>query len=455
MSMWAGIANAYKDAEAARERQAERDYRTSRDEIADERYNQEISYRDKRDSIEDKRYNDKLISERMEKLIEAGLSPASTRSSGKSGRSTPTAQDLIESSERLAYRIGEEIEDPIIEDWFNRTNPAHHDAALKHAKAVEAATGEPYDWTNLPMDFAIISETGGNVDEINEAIRNGTLNVGDTETYLSTLGNIRVPRTTVAEPVAPKATDLTERAKAEEGILTMVARMGLQAADDSELYAYADAYGAEPNPANAHAMIQAAQKAGVLDRVIQSNVKFKQYGPELFSPYFADEPLGEPAVATETAVEPEITPVTGGQAVEMGEVTPEFVDPSQAPDFVPADEEALARNFDALSRQGNLEPVVKAYLEGRMAKSDVERLDNRLGGAGAFAYMVKLLELGQEASRGDRKKEVSVVKPTGPAVGVDEGSRGARSERRGAERAPVEVGETPEKRGSRKDRRAK
>lgn len=385
MSFWVGIAEGFKDAEAANERQMERDYRLEQDKKADERYQSERDYRTDRDRISDQRYEqqrqDQLDALRIERMIKLGLgkpSTGGTGSGGKSkGKSGGTADELVAESIRLQDRIENDDNASMeVVQWFDSVDPATRAAAMGFIRSQEKNTGVPYNLDNLVDDFRIISQTGGNEDEIRKRIETGELDVANPDDFIEAMQSIKPLLTVTSVPTATSAYDTAEAARVREQVPQIVMdRLRMDPAAASKL----QEFDLMENPENARIeLLQYAAQTGLLQKALDSNPVYSRYKDQ-FDPFLSENPLNAPIgggmaqEGTQTQANPQQDAMS--EPVQDPVVTQTEQATRQAP--TPQTEEEAYRDVMKVLDANNviLDEVYEAWLQGQDFTKDFQEAD--------------------------------------------------------------------------------
>lgn len=365
MSFWVGIAEGFKDAEAANERQMERDYRLEQDKKADERYQVERDYRTERDRISDQRYEqqrqDQLDALRIERMIKLGIGGTSTGGTGSGGRSkADPADELVKESLRLQDRIDNDDNAGMeVAQWFESVDPTTRAAAMGFIRSYEADMGKPYDLSNLVDDFRVISRTGGNEDEIRKLIETGELDVANADDFIEAMQKVKplLVVTSVPEATTPYDTADAQRTRDQvtqivmERIRTEAARNPGTPENPSPLVRKLQEFDAMDNPENVRiALLQYAADTGILQNVIENNPVYSRYRDQ-FDSFLMGNPLNEP-IGGEMVQESTQTPANPQQDAMVDPVQdPVVTQTEQATREAPtpqSEEEAYATVMEAL-----------------------------------------------------------------------------------------------------------
>ena len=438
MSFWVGIAEGFKDAEAANERQMERDYRLEQDKKSDERYQAERDYRTERDSISDQRYEqqrqDQLDALRIERMIKLGIGSPSTGGTGSGGRSkTDPADELVKESLRLQDRIDNDDNAGMeVAQWFESVDPTTRAAAMGFIRSYEADMGKPYDLSNLVDDFRVISRTGGNEDEIRKLIETGELDVANADDFIEAMQKVKplLVVTSVPEATTPYDTADAQRTRDQvtqivmERIRTEAARNPGTPENPSPLVRKLQEFDAMENPENARiALLQYAADTGILQGVIENNPVYSRYRDQ-FDPFLMDNPLNAPIgggmvqESTQTQANPQqdamVEPTVDPVVTQTEQATREAPTPQ-------TEEEAFTTLMTTLdSNEIDLDMMYEVWATGEDLTAELQEADAAANvPAGTTLALLESIKLGKQEENASAPDEFSGVDMSTDGVARD------------------------------------
>lgn len=187
MGFWRGVAEGFKDAEASRERQMERDYRAAQDEKMDKRYADQIAYRDERDALADERYdreyNDRKSAAEWEKQwkISTTLGTLGGKTGGIGGGKGTSKSGTTAAQEAAAATL--DLRDRVKDADLDKTAAAYFEEILADPIAAKGVlefmdeqdkAGSPIDLNDLPNIIKILGQSEGMTKEEFDTLINET-----------------------------------------------------------------------------------------------------------------------------------------------------------------------------------------------------------------------------------------------------------------------------------------